>query len=462
MTVNVEYQGASANLDGMARIGTGNGGAMTYSPLPDGQIPPGEVAILFLSGGGVLGACPAGITPVAENPYGPDSAFHVTTDLPAAVYDISPYAGGDSAFTGASLLFPTTAWGDNYVWADPYRYETSVGYHTFAMKLVAADDATDVTIVPSQDVPADGETPALEANVPTTFTLDKGKTLTLFVNNGYGFVGSVVQSTKPVGAWASGDLLIGECCADGAHEQLPPVRALGSEYVAVRYRDRYEGIEESPPWRILGTVNGTKLTYEPSPPPGAPTTLNAGEMVMFEASGPFLVRSQDDLHPIYVSAHMNSCSNYGPDWLNDCRGDPEFLNVVPAKQFMTSYVFFTDPTYPETNLVVVRSRTNGKLEDVVLDCAGPLGGWKAIDKGGQYQYTRVDLVRDNFQPQGACDNGRHEIRSKGYFGLTVWGWGSAKTGMPPTGFDSQAASYAYPGGQSVHPVNTVVIPPVPK
>ena len=35
---------------------------------------------------------------------------------------------------------------------------------------------------------------------------------------------------------------------------------------------------------------------------------------------------------------------------------PEFVNVVPPGQFLPRYTFFTDPTYPETNLVVVRAR----------------------------------------------------------------------------------------------------------
>ena len=32
----------------------------------------------------------------------------------------------------------------------------------------------------------------------------------------------------------------------------------------------------------------------------------------------------------------------------------EFVNVVPPAQFLSRYTFFTDPTYPETNLVLIR------------------------------------------------------------------------------------------------------------
>jgi hypothetical protein len=125
-------------------------------------------------------------------------------------------------------------------------------------------------------------------------------------------------------------------------------------------------------------------------------------------------------------------------------------------------VFFTDPTYSETNLVLVRVKGPSGFADVTLDCLGVLGGWQPLGAAGQYQYTRVDLVRHNFQPQGSCNNGRHEISSKQPFGLTVWGWGSAETGSLGVGFYTQYVSYAYPAGAGVAPINTVEVPAVPK
>ena len=71
----------------------------------------------------------------------------------------------------------------------------------------------------------------------------------------------------------------------------------------------------------------------------------------------------------------------------------------------------------------------------------------------------MDLVRGNFEKQGACDNGRHEAKSEEPFGLTVWGWGSSLT-MPA--FSSSAVSYAYPAGAGVKAINTVVLPAAPR
>jgi len=75
---------------------------------------------------------------------------------------------------------------------------------------------------------------------------------------------------------------------------------------------------------------------------------------------------------------------------------------------------------------------------------------------GDYEYTRVDLI-DLFNPVGGCSTGRHEISSDAPFGLWVWGWGTPQT-TPST----QYVSYGYPGGMNVQPINTVVVPPVPK
>ncbi len=69
---------------------------------------------------------------------------------------------------------------------------------------------------------------------------------------------------------------------------------------------------------------------------------------------------------------------------------------------------------------------------------GPLTGWTAV---GNYEWTRVDLIRHNFVNQGNCSTGRHEMTSTGPFGLWVWGWGSPETTM----FTANV-SYGYPGG----------------
>jgi len=206
--------------------------------------------------------------------------------------------------------------------------------------------------------------------------------------------------------------------------------------------------DEAPPWRIMGAVDGTTITYDPpTPPAGAPTTLNSGQLVMFYSAGPFTVSSQDNKHPFYLAAHMGGENFMGGNYLT---GDPEHVNVMPPLEYLASYIFMTDPTFANTNLVLVRQKNAmGTFDDVTLDClTGPVAGWTPIGSAGNYEYAWVDLVI-GFAPQAGCNNGYHTIASPTPFGLTVWGTDSY-------------VSYAYPAGASVQPINTVVVRPNPK
>ena len=51
--------------------------------------------------------------------------------------------------------------------------------------------------------------------------------------------GSSILADKPVAVFGGNPCIgIGACCCDNAAQQIPPVRALGHEYAAVRYRGR--------------------------------------------------------------------------------------------------------------------------------------------------------------------------------------------------------------------------------
>jgi hypothetical protein len=474
IAIGVEYDNQALYTRDFAFIPSGTGASTTYKPLEGGFIPPGEVAILFLNraaGGlptpGLNLDCPAGVTPAIKNAdaathgTGLGKAFHITTTAAVAAYDIYPYGGGQSALTSATLLLPSTSWDTNYIAVDAYGSGPGAGG---VVQIVGQQDGTTVTISPANDIAAGNGVAAAKKGQPTTYTVNRGQVLQF--TQDASLAGSAILSDKAIGLWGGkSGLAIDTCCNDSAHQQTPPVRALGSEYVGVRYRNRYDGIEETPPWRIIGAVDGTTLTYEPAPPAGAPTTLALGQVTEFRSGGPFVVKSQDAQHPFYMAGYMTGAGQYDPaenggSGKADGRGDAEFVNVIPPGEFSDAYTFYTDPTYPETNLVLVRSKVDGAFADVSLDCAGNLTGWAPIGTAGNFEYTRIDLVRHNFQPMGNCNNGRHEIHSTKPFGLTVWGWGSGETGNVGAGFYSQYVSYAYPGGANVKPINSVVVSPV--
>jgi hypothetical protein len=324
------------------------------------------------------------------------------------------------------------------------------------MNIIASQDATQVTMLPSVAVQGGGGLPPGAANTQYTFMLNKGQ-MAQFTQM-QDLTGSIIQSNKPIGFMAGQPCMrwpVGIAFCDHGEQMVPPVKALGSEYVGVMYRPRVPGDKAT--WHMIGAVDGTVLTY--SNPVGGPPTLSQSQVVNFITDQPFVVKSQDDKHPFLLFTYMS-----GSQWpqLSNTSGygDPDFVLSVPPQQYMSDYVMFADPTYPETNLVVVR-RQNQMMtfDDVTLDCAGPLTGWQAV---GNYEWTRIDLISHNFQPQNGCSTGRHEIKSKTPFGLWVWGWGTPETQMSPGGTFTANVSYGYPGGMNVQPINQVVIPPMPK
>ncbi len=223
---------------------------------------------------------------------------------------------------------------------------------------------------------------------------------------------------------------------------IPPISAMGSEYVMPPYADRTPNANESIPYRIVGTTNGTQLTYDPAPPAGAPTTVGLGQKVDFEAVGAFTIKAQDNKHPFYLGQIMTGCNNFGG------LGDEEYVNILPPAQYLRKYVFFSDPTYPTTNLVFIRTKDMAGFKDVTLDCYGKVGGWKPVGKSGNYEITNVDLIRLG-APNKGCNNGPHTASSDGRFGIMVWGL-------------DNYSSYAYPAGGSVATINDVVVLPIPK
>jgi hypothetical protein len=440
----------------------------------------GEVAILFLSraatGGGGLPAClvnPAVGTETGvpidlsgNNGNGLGNAFHITSDFPVVAYQMTPYGGGSAAVTSATLLLPTSAWDTNYIAINAYKSaEPDIPAGNPSLDIVAYKDNTQVTLLPkvaiSPGAPGGAIPASAPANMPVVYTLNKGEFLQITQHEE--LTGSVLQSTEPVGVFGASACMnvpFGQTDCDSGQQQLAPVRALGSEYAAVRYRGRGADVDagvlpqdEAVPWRLVGAVDGTALTWEPTTPMGAPKSIGLGEMVEFTAPGPFVVKSQGGDHPFYLGGYMTGGEPFGGE------GDPDWVNVIPPQQYLNHYVFFTDPTYPETNLVVVRSpsKVDGSFAEVTLNCAGSatpvtLADWQPVGTG--YQYARIDISTGNFAGVNGCSNGRQEMQSALPFGVTVWGWGNTTA--------TKQVSYAYPAGAGFTPINQVVIPPIPK
>ncbi|MDB4956781.1 MAG: hypothetical protein JWO36_4350 [Myxococcales bacterium] len=442
--IDVHYNGAQLNTASFTRLPVGAGPSLTYAPYDAAAgLPPGQVAVLFLGGGsGAAPLCPvASAEPNANlSGTGIKASFEISTDVPVVSYQINPYGGGSVAVTAASLLLPTSAWDVNYVAVNV----SPQGVGAPSMNIIAAEDGTVATITPNAAITGGGGVPAGAAGTPVNISLNKGQQAQ--ITQAAELTGSIITSNKPVGFMA-GQVCMqmpnGTSYCDHGEQMVPPIRALGSHYVGVMYRPRVPA-ETSTFWRVVGVVDGTQLTY--SSPVGGPAALMKGQAVMFQTGTPFEVSSQDKDHPFMLFGYMTSST-----FVQEGFGDPDMVVSVPPEQYLTQYIFFADPTYPETNLVIVRRRGgDGQFHDVNLDCKGALTGWQPV--GADYEWTRADLMTGNFMNVGNCSTGRHSMDSIAPFGLWVWGWGT-----PNTSTFTSNVSYGYPGGMNVTPINTVVI-----
>jgi hypothetical protein len=462
--VDVSFAGKPVDLAAHAKIPKGAGRDLAYDDFsPTSGIAPGDVAILFLAG--VPDPSPPKTSVNMNDPVscpvapafssltqihgtGRGQAFRIKTDLPVVAYQMLPYGGGNAAVTGATLLLPTSSWGTNYLAVNAYGTGTMLGNQKTSMNIVAAQDDTHVTIRPRAPIGVGADVESAAADEPKTYVLAANEHLQITQNEE--LTGSPIQADKPIGVFAGMPCMnvpVAMPYCDHGEQQIPPITALGHEYAGVLYRQRTSKAEK-PPWRIIGAVDGTKLTW--SQPVGGPSTIGQGEVVEFSTGTPFTVKSQDPDHPFLLLSYMSG-ANAVMSTPDDGYGDADFVRSVPVAQYMDRYVFFTDPTYPETNLVVVRRKTDGKFADVTLDCAGKLSGWTALSS--ELEYTRIDLSRHDFKGQNGCDNGRHEMKSEAPFGLWVWGWGTTET-KSFTGY----VSYGYPAGQNVTKLSNVVVP----
>jgi hypothetical protein len=469
--LTVKYDGNVLDVTSFARIPQGVAPNTQYNPLPSTGVPPGEVAVLFLSHlptanhslGGPL-TCP--ITPAvtldaAVHNSGRGKAFELVSDTPLTAHQIMPYGGARSFLPSASLIFPRTAWGDNYIAMAPHAPSGGQQW----VFIVGSVDGTSVDVAPTTTLPGGTGVGAAPASAVTNFTINAGEIVQWL---GADPTGAVFQADSPIGMWTGNTYLRVTSATsasgggqDSAHQQLPPVNALGSEYVGAGIMTRQTSLQpESVVYRIMGVVDGTTLSWDPAAPAGAPTTLAAGELAEFESATLFHVSSQDDAHPFAMSHYMGGtnqnnlarpgCSPTPPfPGLGCGLGDEEWVIMLPPGQFLQRYAFFVDPTYATSNVVITRVRGASGFADVDIACMGTVTGWQPVGNSGAYEVAHVDLFRGGVGAQPGCDTSSHLASSDGAFGVTVWG-------------TDYYASYGYPGGGNVGSINDVVVPPIPK
>lgn len=428
-----------------------------YEPLL-GPLPPGQTAVLFLaqykSGASARTPCPPGVNvAVSDEDVAPHetriaTAFRLQSSVPAVAYSFAPIgaenstAGVASAIASASLLLPSASWGDNYLMITPAELFSTSKYGDIYpwLSFIAREDDTVVTVGAKVDVASGQGVAGIKAGAVGSYTLQRGEVL--YLSKAMGLLGSAVQSSKPIAHFAGHGLLDG----DAVHQQVLPIPVLGSRYPLVPPRSRQAAKPDSTRYRFVGVVDGTKIDFEPSRPALA---LKAGEMVELDTTEALVASSQDLDHPFYVFEYMLK------DASGHNIGDGEFSSVIPVEHAQSRYSFFMEPSYQNSHLVVVRARGASGFDPVALDCLSSPLAFSPLGLGGQYEFARVDLVTAN-APQGSCSAGLRTLSGDGGFVGRAWGWSQL-------GFENGVGvSYAFPVGLGTKPINSVVVPPVPR
>jgi hypothetical protein len=183
--------------------------------------------------------------------------------------------------------------------------------------------------------------------------------------------------------------------------------------------------------RLVGNVDGTSLAYPSGgSPKGAPSTLNAGQVVdLGIVSSAFEIAGD---HEFAVATFMlgGSLADPGADQ-GEQLGDPSQSNAIAVEQYRTKYVFLAPTGYLESYVDITAPMNTGLVLDGTPLCASPT----PIGSSG-YGVSRVLL--------GPGNDGAHVMTSTAPVGIQVIGYGLY-------------TSYQYPGGLNL----AVIAPPPP-
>lgn len=443
-------------------------------------IPPGSLERVYLPWvpelkGRDFDGCTNGGRPTASVRVN-DGAYHLTSTVPVTVWQFNPleYKAGSGGPPGkdwtcphapslcngngvdclsvsndAALLLPATALTGNYRlfgksgamtgYADPtLDSDTPAAY-----AITGTQDGTQVSIklAPGADVVGGSGVIAASGGQEMTFTLDAGDVVELLAKRGAVFggpnadlSGSLILADRPVQVISlipisniPTPVVANNGYADHLEETLVPAEVLGDDYL-VAPPSTPQGNQVKHVVRLYGNRDGTTLTYPSgNPPPGAPTTLGAGQVVeLGPLSDAFEVKGS---HEFAVGSFMMGGQVQDPP--NGTRGDPAFSLMVSTAQFRKKYIFLAPTDYDVSYADIFLPA--GAV--VTLDGA-PLSAAPTPIGSSGWSIARALL--------GSSDrNGTHVLESDKEVGLQVMGFG-------------HATAYYYPGG-----LNLKLIAPPP-
>ena len=333
----------------------------------------------------------------------------------------------------ASLLLPSTAMTGNY------RVSSQRGWDVAGMApyvaIVGIVDNTNVTVKASAtgSFAAGGGIQATGPNGTASFTIGRGDVMEVFGTPQTDLGGTLVQASAAV------QVIAGMPCVfqpfdqntpacDHLEESVFPAETLGKRYF-VTMPTGPNGNTPGHIVRIIGNVDGTSLTYGGTPPPGAPPTINAGQVADLN-----IVKADFEItgdHAFAVASFQLGGSVVDPAApVGSQKGDPAQSQMTAVEQYRTKYVFLAPDDYQVSYVDVVMPLG----AQVTLDGA-PLPATPQPISGG-FGVARAKL--------GPGQGGAHVLRSDVPVGIQVVGYG-------------EYTSYQYPGGLNL---SLIAPPPV--
>jgi hypothetical protein len=471
----------SVNAATVTVTGTGSNLASTNQTT---TVMPGQLAKIYLPWvpalkGADYDSCTESI-PFTASVLAPGGAYHLVSSVPVTVYQFNALeyqgAGGPankswsacpgstlcttSAGSGevgcysfsndASLLLPSTAMTGNYRVTGHEGVDVAGPSGDLLdgpyIAITATQDNTTVKVQPSstgQILAAVGNAiPAAPAGGVVSLTLNAGDVAELAAPGGTDLSGSLVQATAPVQVISGHPCLQippTEPACDHIEESVFPAETLGQDYV-VTMPAAPNGAAVRHQVRIYGDVDGTTLTYNPSIPPGCPTTIDAGQVVEcgtvacpnpvepLDTSTPFECGTTDidfevkGSQPFAVGTFTLGASLVQPAVSVLQEGDPAQSLAIAVEQFRSTYVFLAPSDYPFNYAdVVAETGTVLQLDGVTVTTSPEVIGTTG------YGVYRLAL--------GAGQAGAHTLSASLPVGLQVVGYGAYTSYMYPGGLD---------------------------
>ena len=221
-------------------------------------------------------------------------------------------------------------------------------------QVVAAEDDTEVSLIGSVHIQGGVDVESAEKGVAKTYRLRRGEQIQFFQEQDLTGRASGRTSRSASGwairRWRSRRAT---CCGDSSQTALFPVQSWGREYAAVPYRSRRSRKSPRIPLQVTARRrrHGPHLRAERAE--GRAVVARGRTSPPLHVAG--AVRREEPGHraPLCLFSYMT-----GEEFAKaqGYQGDPEFVPVIPAEQYLGKYVFLVDTTYPNSQLVVVRSR----------------------------------------------------------------------------------------------------------